>query len=115
MGMVARVGAAIQQLLGPLALAANRDHPVVLRQRTFTPLSPARTFVLGFLRNPEASDEELAQMAVACGAAVTPQAIDPRHTPRLVAFLEDVFRRAVGVVVGSDRALAPLVARFPRV
>jgi hypothetical protein len=115
MSMVARVGTAIQQLLGPLAQEVNRESPVVVRQRQFTPLSLARTFVLGFLHKPTASAEELAQIAAQCGAAVTPQAIDQRQTPRLVAFLEGLFRRAIRVVVGSDRSLAPLLDRFAAV
>src|SRR5438552_15037179 len=115
MGMVARVGAAVQQLFGPLAADAGRESGVVVRHRTFTPLSLARTFVPGFLQKPEASAEQLAQVAAQCGAAVTPQAIDQRPTPQRVAFLEGLFRRAVRVVVGSDRALAPILDRFAAV
>jgi hypothetical protein len=115
MGMVARVGAALQELFGPLAAEANRESPAVLRHRKFTPLSLARTFVLGFLQTPDATDEELARVAAQCGAAVTPQAIDQRQTPQLVGFLEALFRRAVRVVVGSDRVLAPLLDRFAAV
>lgn len=97
MGMVAQVGAAVQRLFGPLAAEAGRESRVIGRQRKFTALSLARTFVLGFLHKPDASDEELARVAVQSGAAVTPQAIDQRHTPQLVAFLEGLFRRAVRV------------------
>ncbi|OWK35256.1 IS4 family transposase [Fimbriiglobus ruber] len=75
----------------------------------------ARTFVLGFLQKPSASDEELAQLATQAGAPVTPQAIDQRHTPRLVQFLETLFRKSTTVVVGSTRALAPILERFPTV
>jgi hypothetical protein len=88
---------------------------VVLRQRKFTPLSLARTFVPGFLQKPDASDEGLARVAAQCGAAVTPQAIGQRHTPKRVAFLEGLFRRAVRVVVGSDRVPAPILGRFAAV
>jgi Transposase DDE domain len=115
MGMVARAAAAVQQLFGPLAAEADRDSRVVVRRRKFTAGSLARTFVLGFLQKPDATAEELAQVAAQCGAAVTPQAIDQRQTPQLVAFLEGLFRRAVRVVVGSDRPLAPLLERFPAV
>jgi hypothetical protein len=115
MGMVAGVGAAVQELFGPLAADAERDSRVIVRRRTFTAASLARTFVLGFLQNPDATAEELARVAAQCGAAVTPQAIDQRQTPRLAGFLEALFRRAVRVVVGSDRALAPLLDRFPAV
>jgi Transposase DDE domain len=115
MGMVARVSAAVQQLFGPIAAEAGRESGVVVRRRKFTGLSLARTFVLGFLQEPDASAEDLARVAAQCGAAVTPQAIDQRQTPKLVAFLEALFRRAVRVVVGSDRALAPILERFAAV
>lgn len=115
MGMVAQVGAAVQRLFGPLAAEAGRESRVIERQRKFTALSLARTFVLGFLHKPDASDEELARVAAQSGAAVTPQAIDQRHTPKLVAFLEGLFRRAIRVVVGSDRVLAPILERFAAV
>ena len=38
MSVATRVAAAFQQLFGPLAVEANRAHPVVLRQRIFTDL-----------------------------------------------------------------------------
>jgi hypothetical protein len=75
----------------------------------------ARTFILGFLQNPEASDEDLSQMAMTCGVEVTPQAIEQRHTPKLVAFFEQLFRRAVKVVVASDQTLAEILERFTSV
>jgi len=115
MGIIARVGAALQQVFGKTAEEAADSSGVIARKRKFTALSLARTFVLGFLRNPEASDEELAQLAVQCGAAVTPQAIDQRHTPKLVKFLQELFCRATKVVVGSDKALAPILERFTSV
>ena len=115
MTIIARVGSALQRLFGPAAQEAADVSGVIQRQRKFTALSLARTFVLGFLRDPEASDEQLAQMAVGCGADVTPQAVEQRHTPRLVRFLQELFGRAPRVVVGSDKALAPILERFPRV
>jgi hypothetical protein len=115
MGIIAKVGVALKQLFGNLAEEAAEDSAVIVRKRKFTGLSLAQTFVLGFLHNPEASDEELAQMAVQCGAAVTPQAIDQRHTPKLVCFLKELFCRATKLVVGSDKALAPILERFSSV
>jgi hypothetical protein len=115
MGIIAEVGAALQQLFGKIAEEAAQSSGVIVRKRKFTGLSLARTFVLGFLRNPKASDEELAQIAVQCGAEVTPQAIDQRHTPKLVEFLKQLFCGATKVVVGSDKALAPILERFTNV
>jgi hypothetical protein len=113
--IIAKVGAALHQLFGKAADEAAASSGVIIRHRKFTGLSLARTFVLGFLQNPQASDEELAQMAVQCGAEVTPQAIDQRHTPRLVSFLKELFCQATKMVVGSHKALAPLLERFSNV
>lgn len=103
------------QLFGPLAQRAAHESGVIVRQRKFTPMSLAQTFVLGFLQKPNASDEELAQIAVQAGTVVTPQAIDQRQTLKLAAFLEELFRQAVRVVVQAERVLAPILKRFAAV
>lgn len=115
MGMIAKVGAAIQHLFGQICEAAAQKSGVIQRQRKFTAPTLLQTFVWGFLKNPEASDEELAQMAAQCGVAVTPQAIEQRHSPKLVTFLQEVFQEGAKAAVGSDRALAPILERFPSV
>lgn len=115
MGIIAKVGEALQCLFGKSAKAAGQASAVIQRKRKFDEPSLAKTFVLGFLQNPEASDEELAQMAAQCGVAVTPQAIDQRHTPQMVKFLEELFRGATQEMVGSDKTLAPILERFTSV
>ena len=115
MSMLSKVATAIQVLFGPLAEEAGRKSGVIVRQRKFSCFSLAKTFVLGFFQKPNASDEELARLAVQSGAEVTPQAVDQRHTPKLVQFLEELFRGAAQLVVGSAQALAPILERFTRV
>jgi hypothetical protein len=115
MGILAKVGSALQRLFGDLAQTAADESGVIERTRKFTALSLARTFVLGFLQNPKASDEKLAQMAAQCGADVTPQAIEQRHTSKLVDFLHKLFCQATKLIVGSDKALAPILERFTSV
>jgi hypothetical protein len=113
--IIAEVGGALQQVFGEMAALAGQVSGVIQRHRKFDAHSLLKTFVLGFLQNPKAGDEELAQMAAQCGADVTPQAIEQRHTPALVRFLESVFREAVKLVIRSDRALAPILQRFASV
>src|ERR1700685_2470843 len=115
MGILAKVGAALLRVFGVSADEAAQASDVIQRQRKFTPRSLARTFILGFLQKPDASDEDLAQMAASCGAAVTPQAIEQRHTPQMVKFLEQLFRQATQIVVGSGKALAPILERLASV
>jgi hypothetical protein len=113
--IIAKVGVALQQVFGEIAELASRESGVIERQRKFDAHSLSKTFVLGFLQNPHASDEELAQMAAQCGAEVTAQAIDQRHSPAMVAFLESQFRQAVKLVIGSEKTLAPILERFTSV
>jgi hypothetical protein len=115
MGIIAKVGVALQELFGKISEEVATATGIIVRKRKFSGLSLARTFILGFLENPEASDEDLAQIAMTCGVEVTPQAIEQRHTPKLVAFFEQLFRRAVKVVVASDKTLAEILERFTSV
>jgi hypothetical protein len=112
MGIIAKVGTALQQLFGKIADEAAEATGVVVRRRKFTGLSLAQTFVLGFLQKPAATDEDLAQIAGQCGVPVTPQAVEQRQTAKLVRFLETLFRGATRVVVGAEKALAPILERF---
>src|SRR5579884_2163853 len=101
MGIIAKVGARLQRLLGSCAAEAAAESGVIVRQRKFTCLSLARTFVLGFL---QAAEEQLARMAVQCGADVTPQAVAQRYSPKLVQFLEGLFHRASQMAFGAQRS-----------
>jgi hypothetical protein len=115
MKIIAKVGEALQNLLGEIAEETGKKAEIIVRRRKFNAMSLARTFILGYLHNPAASDEDLAQMAMQCGADVTPQAIEQRYSPKLVGFLRELFGKAVRIVVGSDKALAPILERFTTV
>lgn len=112
MGMLAKVGAAFQQLFGTVVEKVNEETEVIQRRREFTPMSLAMTFVLGYLWKPEARVDDLGSMAVQLGANVTPQAVDQRRTQKLVDFLEGVFRESIKIVIQSSHSLAPLLERF---
>ena len=116
MGMVAGVGAAVQQLFGPLAADGRPGQPgdrppaevhgrvVGPDVRARVPAEPRRH------RRGVGPDGG----PVRCGgdAAGDRPAADAAAGRRSWRAL---FRRAVRVVVGSDRALAPLLERFPAV
>jgi DDE family transposase len=71
-----------------------------------------RTLVFGWLGDPEATLERLAQAAVALGTPVTPQALDQRFTPEAAACLEEVLAAAVRTLVAAEPAAVPLLRRF---
>jgi hypothetical protein len=115
MGILARVGGALQGLFGGVAQQAAAESGVIQRTRKFEPTTLLETFVLGHLQNPQASDEKLAQMAAQCGVDVTPQAIEQRYTPAMVAYLRKAFEGATQVIVGSSKILAAILERFSSV
>lgn len=112
MDTIAQLAQHVKRLVDDFACAASRSHPVILRQRKFSASTLASTFILGFLRHPHASDEQLAQMAGMLGVNVTTQAVEQRYTQRLADFLQELFRHAVQVQLGSQQVLAPLLERF---
>lgn len=115
MSIIAEAAVTIQQLFGVIAETVAKDHPVILRRRKFTAASLAQTFVFGFLDQPRADDEKLAQTAALFGPPVTPQAVEQRFTDRTARFLEALFRAATRQVLAARQPLAPVLARFTAV
>lgn len=115
MSIVSQVRNTLEGFFGGAVETANQQTQAVIRRRKFTARSLAMTFILGLLRNPRASLADLAAAAAEAGADVSAQAIENRFTPRLVAFLETLFRQAAQQVIASAHTLAPLLERFSSV
>lgn len=112
MNVIAKVSAAMQTLFTTIATAAGATAQVIRRRRAFSAETLAQTFILGHLHHPNATIEQLAQTAAACGVTVTLQAVHQRFTAATAAFLKDIFQQATQLKVGADRALAPILERF---
>lgn len=110
-----QVAEALQGLLGEAADVAAKETGVIRRLRKFTPRTLARTFVCGFLQNPRATDEQLAQVAAQGGVNITTQGVAERFNHRLEAYLEKLAGHAMSLAVGSNQAWAPLLKRFTEV
>lgn len=112
MRMVQDVSRCVQSLIDGMANEVAQECRVIKRERKFNASSLAATFLFGFLQNPRASDEQLAQMAGVLGLQVTPQAVEQRFSPELVEFLRKLFERAANTALKSSASLAPLLDRF---
>ncbi len=112
MSIVENVVEALQELCGNCAEEVGAEVEVIQRQRKFSALTLAQTFLFGFLQNPHASDEELAQMAGTLNVNVTEQAIGQRFTERLVDFMKGLFLKATGYLVQADGKAAAVLGRF---
>ena len=115
MGMVAGMAGVLQGLLTAVAEEVGGRCGLIRRRREFSASSLVSTFVLGFLRHPRPTWEQLAWVARGRGADVTPQAVEQRVTPALRDTLEGVWRKAIACVVMSNERVQPLLARFTQV
>jgi DDE family transposase len=115
MGIFARIATAMQAILGPVADQVAQQCGLIRRQRKFTGATLVQTFVLGYLRKPTASAEDLALTAQQLGVDVSSQAIDRRFQPALRDCLYQLWQHAVTqVVMAKPRALA-LLQQFTEV
>jgi hypothetical protein len=115
MDMVPKVSNALKSIFLERAEQINSQAKAVKRRRKFTPRSLAQTFILAFLKNPDASFEDIACMAVASGIEVSPQAIEQRYSSDLELFFKLLFQDMTRFVIDSDESLAPILDRFSEV
>jgi hypothetical protein len=100
-------------VLTTVAEGLARPTGFVKRASKLTGPAFAQTTVLGWLKNPDASLEELTQVSAALGVAITPQGLDERFTREAADFMEQVLNAAVSEVVAAGTPVAiPLLARF---
>ncbi len=92
MNIVSQVCDAIMRTLTTVAELAGRESRLVQRARKLTDDKFAQTLVFGWLKNPQATLEELSQTASALGVQVSPQAIDQRFGQAAAVCLKKCFR-----------------------
>lgn len=107
------VATALQVVFNQVADDAARDSGFVQRQSKLTGDVFVRTLTFGWLHNPQATLEELAQTAADLGVPISPQGLDQRFGPRAAACLEQVLDAAVTRVLATDPVAVPLLRRFP--
>ena len=112
MTSIAQVSQAMQTVLTTVADTAARTTGFVQRVSKLTGALFTQTLVLGFLANPHATREELAQTAATLGLHISPQGIDQRMTETAAACLLTVLDEAAATVLAADPVAVPLLARF---
>lgn len=117
MPIIPQVTHAMQTLLTTTTEAAAATLQFEKRpdRAKFTPSTLVQTLVYGWLANPTATVEQLAQMADRLGVDVSPQAIDQRFTEATAALLQDVLLASVQQVIAADPVTLPILQRFTSV
>jgi len=115
MTTVADLTQALQALFTTTADRLARRTGFVQRASKLTGAAFVQALVFGWLANPQASVEALAQAAAAVGVAISAQGLDQRFTEAAAVFLEDMLAAAVQTVIAADPVAIPLLARFSAV
>lgn len=109
---IAQVSQAMQTVLSTVADTAARATNFVQRSSKLTGALFTQTLVFGFLANPNASRQELAQTAAALGLSISPQALDQRLSQNAADCLLEVLETAASTLLAADPAAIPLLSRF---
>src|SRR5947209_10744685 len=112
MTTVAELTQTLQSLFTTTAEALARQTGFVQRHSKLSGAVFAQALVFGWLANPQASLENLAQAAAVVGVAISAQGLDQRCTEGAAVFLEALLGAAVQAVVAADPVAIPLLQRF---
>lgn len=105
----------VRKVLGVIPEQLNRSIPVVVRQRCFSPVTLAQTFILALLQKPTATDSDIATVAASLGIPVSPQAIDQRYNERFALFFQNLFAKIVASRLRGSGTLCALFDRFTEI
>src|SRR4051794_8871492 len=106
------LAATLQTLLTTEAEQAARQAGCVRRARKFSGATWVQTLVLGWLHDPHASLDRLADFAADLGADVSPQALDHRFSLAAADCLAELLRSALHRAFAAEPAALPLLRRF---
>jgi hypothetical protein len=111
---LSHAAAQMQELLNDLAEQAAWDHGACQRSSPPAGATLVQALVLGYLADPNAALEDLAQTAALLGHPVSPQAIDQRFTRQLAGCLERLLGQAIGRTAAAP-ATAAVLRKFAAV
>jgi len=90
-----KASATIQEFFTATATTLARRTQFVQRESKLTGAKFAQTMVFGFLDEPAATLNDLAQTSAEVGVSITPQGLDERLNPQAVEFLKQLFQQSL--------------------
>jgi hypothetical protein len=115
MTSIPQMAKALRTVLTTTANRAARTTRCVHRRSKLSGAKFVQPLVFGWLANPEATYEELAQSAATLGVRISPQGLEHRFTEAAAQCVERVLRAAVQQVVAATPVAIPLLQRFTAV
>lgn len=112
MPSIAQIAQAMRQIFNQRAQIAARVSGLIQRERLISGPQFVQTLVGGFLAEPHATYETLAEFAAELGAPLSPQALAKRVSQPAVETLADLLAATTQQVIAADPLAASLLARF---
>ncbi len=112
MSNIPQVAQAMSSVLTTAADKAAHQSGFQQRRSKLTGALFVQTLVLGWLKNAQASLEELTQTTAALGVGISPQGLDQRFTPAAAQCLEQVLEAGVSQLISADPVSLPVIQRF---
>lgn len=110
--VLSELATTLQSLLTADAETAAQETGWVRRCRQFSGATLVQTLVLGWLHEPRAPVDALAEVAADLGVTVSPQALDKRFTPAASHCLARVLTLALERVVAAQPLTVAVLTRF---
>src|SRR5579859_2733516 len=115
MTSIPQVCQAMQTVLTTIADQAGQKSDFIVRNVKVRGSTFVQTLVFGFLTNPHATGEALAQTAAVLGLQISSQGLEQRVTETAAACFEHVLAAAVRQVIAAAPVALPVLDRFPAV
>lgn len=112
MEILSQVATTMQIVLTETANQLAKETSLIKRQRKLTGASFAQTLVFGWLSNPDATLEDLAQTSAAVGAGVSAEALFQRFTPDAAVFLGQLVDHSVAAMIRAFPVAIDVLNRF---
>src|SRR6266545_3771028 len=112
MNSIPQVAKALRTVLSRVANRAARTTGCVRRRSKLSGAKFVQTLVFGWLANPEATYEELAQTAATVGVKVTAQGVEQRFSEAAAQCVERVLQAAMRQGIAAAPVAIPLLQRF---
>ena len=112
MEILSQVALAMQTVLTETANQLAKETGLIKRQRKLSGASFAQALVFGWLSNPDATLDQLAQTSSAIGVDVTPEAMFQRFTPDASEFLGRLLDVSVEAIIATEPVAIDVLSRF---
>lgn len=115
MTTIPQLAAVMQAVLDDFPQTVARSSGFTRRVSKFSATAFVQACVFGWLSNPQATLENLAQTALTLDVPISPQGLDARFTPAAAKLLQEVLAATIRQVVLAEPVVIPLLQRFSAV